>query len=693
MGLRTAIVDAISAVTLATKERLFKFRGRTSLFSYTHQRYWLDSSRITIDVLDELYERNGLAHNVVDLLADKSFNKWCEYHSDDSSVAETLEHLCEKKPYEVRKKLKEAFKLKWRHGYSLLIIGYKDAGEDLSQPVKKPLGITAIEVVGKRAVKEFLYEDQFRKGGEIIGVKLNQSYLGSEGDLEVHASRFIIIGDTREQGVLFPAYNWLNVFDNIIWAMGQSFWRYASGFPFLQIDKATPDELKEAQELWENVTARSGFVGTERHKLDFLGANGRALPVKDYFDAGLRSCAISMGVPFALIEGAHAGAVTGSETNSGELYDKIAAIQETEIEPILHDLFARFAAVDLFDEDSEYEISWVPLWQLDEKERAEVEKLHAETDLLRLQAGVVSKNEVRRARGLRLSDPDEEYDIPCGDEYVAIPTGAVATMPPLNTQTAATTRNDVVAIRTQTITLSRLEDNNELEAHISSAVAKLSGLINYDALIKAIDALTAKQRTDDDQAEFLAKVDVIIDSNLADAREATDFIIDQSWVMGADSAKSILGVELTLSAQALLRKGELKSAVFEIVKGLNGDVKRQLRNTLLDELQKVEGTDLTSVKNALKETLTDLQETLPETRLRTIARTESNRAFTDASQRVYQEAGVKQWQWITARDDRVRPDHARNEGHIRRIGELFPSGHSKPPAGPNCRCDVIPVVE
>jgi hypothetical protein len=96
-----------------------------------------------------------------------------------------------------------------------------------------------------------------------------------------------------------------------------------------------------------------------------------------------------------------------------------------------------------------------------------------------------------------------------------------------------------------------------------------------------------------------------------------------------------------------------------------------------------------------------------ERRAEVIARTETSRTFEiakDAQLERLDEAGFKfKKQWLTARDDRVRPSHAALDGVIIEQGETFDVGgyeaeHPLDPALPpeesiNCRCVLVTIFE
>lgn len=688
MGLWQRVVDTI---TISNKKQGSFAQTKENPYnhgSFVTQKYWVDSKQIDTDVLDELYTRNGLAHNVIEVLADKVFNKWLEIDSENPKFSEAVKELDKRHTFNLRAKLKKAYKYRWRHGYSILIFFTKDsAPEGMENPMGNIREVTDIQTITKRAVKEIHYEQETRKAGAITAITLKHDYIGTDEDVKIHPSRFMIIGDVNDRGILFPAFNYLQVYDNIIWATGQSFWRYAAGILLATIENASENERKELQEMMENFTARTYFVGDQRYKFEFTGINGKGLSPKEYEEVAMKAAAMSMGFPYALLEGAHAGTISGSETNSSELYDKIESIQRTEVQPDYEHILELFTQSGQIPKD-EHTIKWNPLWQLSAKEMAEIEYLQAQADEVKIYSGVLSPNEVRKNRNHKNRESDKDYDREGGDNYQESSDQST------NTRNAGADSNlppparDAVGLRT-TI-MSRLEDNDEIESAINEGTKKIAKLYNYPKLKTAINQFQPNKATDDDRSEFLAKVDAIIDANGAEAREVVDYIINNAWTIGAVSARELLGKDVQLSAEQLLQRGELKASLLDAVKGVNADVKRTLRNTLLEGLQLSQ--DPRQIQNFMRKKLDEIKSSLPESRIRSIVRTETNRAFTDVSETIYETSGVKKWRWITAGDDKVRPDHAINNGQVVPIGSSFRSGYIKPPAGVNCRCDVIPEI-
>ncbi|MGQ9491728.1 MAG: phage head morphogenesis protein [Anaerolineae bacterium] len=79
-------------------------------------------------------------------------------------------------------------------------------------------------------------------------------------------------------------------------------------------------------------------------------------------------------------------------------------------------------------------------------------------------------------------------------------------------------------------------------------------------------------------------------------------------------------------------------------------------------------------------------------RAKMIAVTEVTRAYAEANQQVFQQTGVPRRRWNTAHDELVCPVCGPLNQVVVDITEPFPGGLALPPAHPNCRCWITPVV-
>jgi len=100
------------------------------------------------------------------------------------------------------------------------------------------------------------------------------------------------------------------------------------------------------------------------------------------------------------------GLNASSEGEIRVFYDTIHAAQEDHLRDPLQTVIDIVQLSECGDIDPSIRFGFEPLWAMSERERAEVEKLEAETDQVRVDSGVLSPIEVR---GNVASDPDSRY--------------------------------------------------------------------------------------------------------------------------------------------------------------------------------------------------------------------------------------------------------------------------------------------
>jgi phage-related protein (TIGR01555 family) len=380
-----------------------KWSKRQTTGSFVVQKQWVDTSKLTIDLLDELYLRNGTTHKIVNKLTDDRFDKWFKLKTDNEIFRDTAQFLDSDKKggLKIISTMTLARNFALRHGYSVIFIAYKDAANDISEPVKNPQSIEYFRVISKRFIKEIVLDEDTMSQtfGQIIGYKLKSDLFdGQVTEIQVHASRTVHVinrngNDPEGLSMLIPPYNWFNMFDDLGWSIGQSFFRYGSGFPVISVGgwETLPDDQKEdLQAQWQNVTSMTGWVGSSKDTIEFKGAAGRALSPQQYYDAGLSLIATSIDLPKALIEGVNAGQVTGSETNMKQYFQTVSSKQNLEEEPIVENIYGRLIETGQLPR-ADFEIEWLPLFEETQKEIQEKRKLAAETDKILAETGLRTK--------------------------------------------------------------------------------------------------------------------------------------------------------------------------------------------------------------------------------------------------------------------------------------------------------------
>jgi SPP1 gp7 family putative phage head morphogenesis protein len=300
-------------------------------------KYW--KTTFTTNDWLELYDAHGIAFKVTN----KFVNDFTDKNYEVSSAAFQ----------KVREDLKLDTHLNWGFnrgyvsGYALLYLGFRDNGE-YSDPMVGTQVPDYVSVIPQSWV-EIDIKDPANKNKEhykIYGSNGAQSFL-------MHESRVIRL-ELREdsQSMLKPAYRSLFVADNVLWSTGQAIFRQAAGLTHLQISNPKTVELDgksvtEVQYIKQkgiinNINSETGYVSDDRHKFNVHGVEGTLAKPKEYWEIALQAAAMALNVPWQLVIGANAGAVTGSETNLKDYYGMVQDYRSRIMNDVLIELAARF---------------------------------------------------------------------------------------------------------------------------------------------------------------------------------------------------------------------------------------------------------------------------------------------------------------------------------------------------------------
>lgn len=149
------------------------------------------------------------------------------------------------------------------------------------------------------------------------------------------------------------------------------------------------------------------------------------------------------------------------------------------------------------------------------------------------------------------------------------------------------------------------------------------------------------------------------------------------------------GATITMSVE------KANSMSIEYAKKHSGELIQQINSTTRDIVRK-ELANAISEGFSVKE-LTDVikhSTAFSDKRAEKIARTEIVNAHIQGNLEIWNESGmVGRVEWYTGIDERVCKVCNSNHKHVRLTGLPFPSGALHPPAHPNCRCDLLPVLD
>jgi hypothetical protein len=170
-------------------------------------------------------------------------------------------------------------------------------------------------------------------------------------------------------------YDDLTVLRNVRWGLGQTIFRYGSGFPDVEVQGATKkmlDDLEQSQQF-KSLQSRTYFLHSDKTKLEFKGLAGRALDPEPYYLPIMENISAGSGVPLAILRGAQAGELAGSEVNERE-YFKLVSDAQSRYEPGIRALIdALIACGQVKTNVKDYKIVWLGGFEVSEKDKAVVE--------------------------------------------------------------------------------------------------------------------------------------------------------------------------------------------------------------------------------------------------------------------------------------------------------------------------------
>ncbi len=293
------------------------------------------------------------------------------------------------------------------HGWSAVAVGFSD-GVNLSSPVEGNPEIRDLYPYSKRKItvsKKDEEQDSVR-----YGLPLQYGITRSGGKaVQIHYSRIIHLAtrfnlhsqnDWEGVSVLDDAMDDLATMRNLRWSFGQTMYRYGPGFPDIEITGASKEDIDRfyASGQFRDINARTYFAHSEKQKLEFKGVGGVALDPQKYYQPILESLAAATKIPEAVLRGAQAGSLTGSEVNERS-YFKVVSSAQSQVEPYLRWLIDSLIASGQIDAQvKDYRISWRGGFEVNDKDHMTALLLEEQANQIRLEYMYI--DDVRALKGL-----------------------------------------------------------------------------------------------------------------------------------------------------------------------------------------------------------------------------------------------------------------------------------------------------
>lgn len=360
-----------------------------------------------------------MAHRIVFAVAHDIFDNWFEVEDISKTPDENFNETVQAALSELHAKdvFTQMAVFERAYGWAIILVGYSDSGETLKDPVKTPKRIDELYAYGPTQMSsdpEWERDRESERYGLPTIYKIIQSP-GHVGRIRVHHTRAIhfatrlIDHPWKGVSVLDPVWDDLTNLRNIRWGMGQTMYRYGSGFPDITLTGASKKDLDnfEAGGQMSNIHARTYFLHNERQILEFKGLAGRALNPEPYYLAIMENISAGSNIPLAILRGAQAGALTGSEVNERE-YFKLISDAQSRYEPGLRFLIDKLIEIKQIKTNvKDYKINWLGGFEINEKDKALTELSKAQA--WQIKSNFMTVNEIRAAQ-----DPPLD-EIPGGD--------------------------------------------------------------------------------------------------------------------------------------------------------------------------------------------------------------------------------------------------------------------------------------
>lgn len=153
---------------------------------------------------------------------------------------------------------------------------------------------------------------------------------------------------------------------------------------------------------------------------------------------------------------------------------------------------------------------------------------------------------------------------------------------------------------------------------------------------------------------------------------------------GAGAATKQIDVSVKLRREEAEKWASSRAS--ELVQGLDDATREMLRGNIAEAL--AEGWSMDELADRLEDNYA-----FSETRAHTIATTEVAMADVQGNMAAYRASGVVAGKrWIVAQDEYCDLCELNAQAGAIGFDDSFPDGSEAPPAHPNCRCDVIPVL-
>jgi len=255
-------------------------------------------------------------------------------------------------------------------GVSFIFLGIPD-GKELEEPLEIQMIPDFLQVLPK---SWFVLDNE--NNPELSNIGTYEIMLKGGGTQKIHESRLIKVTLREDmKSSYIPAYRALTTQDNNLWSIGQSMFRGAAGLTHVKISnpknvKIDGVSMSEVDAVKKNgtfnkVNSETTFISDDRYDLGIHGVQGSRVNIKEAWETTIIDCSVPLKIPWQMLIGAQAGAVTGSETNQKQYFGDINLVRIKYLTNLINCLTNIFGL-------NKVEIEFETLFEETDVEKAEI---------------------------------------------------------------------------------------------------------------------------------------------------------------------------------------------------------------------------------------------------------------------------------------------------------------------------------
>lgn len=351
------------------------------------------ASAISPIELDAAYRTSWLARAVVDKRSDDATRKWREWTALTPEAVSAIER--EENRLQLKSKVNKALKLASLHGGSVM---YFDTG----QRPEEPLRANSIRKGGLRFVTVFPRASV--NAQDVVKDPLDPRFglpeyfeLKQDGvnPIKVHWTRFALFqgGETLSQNSgpwgeshLLPVIDAMKQFEgtaaniaSLVYEAKIDVFGVAGLTDIVSTDQGE-NQLKKRYGLLAVMKGINGMIVMDKDNESYDQKSASFAGLTEILDKFQQNVSGATGYPRAILFGTHAGGLgSNGELELSNYYDRIAEIQDNDIRPAMELLDECLIRSALGSRPSEVWYEWRSLWQMSDREKAEIGKIQAET--------------------------------------------------------------------------------------------------------------------------------------------------------------------------------------------------------------------------------------------------------------------------------------------------------------------------